>query len=101
MIQPAADPLAQVPPLLAEQLTEVRRGRFDVVQAIGRRIDDLLRQATEDGVLRGDEATRQHIRELQSELELALKQRMSDVGQARTRLRRGKTTLQAYRRGIA
>jgi hypothetical protein len=99
MTEPAADLLGQIEGLLARQLAEARQNRFDEVQAIGRRIDGLVRQATECATS-VDDATRARIHALQTELELIVKQRLDEVGDARARLRCGKSTLQAYRRGV-
>jgi hypothetical protein len=101
MTDPATDDLlARVQSLLVEQLAEVRRSRFDAARTISLRIDDLVRQASQRTQVVVDDATRERISSLQSELRLALKQRLSEVGAARDRLSRGKTTLQAYRRGV-
>jgi hypothetical protein len=94
------DLLDQVAGLLQEQLDHVRRGDFDAVSRTGERIDVLIRMATDHGGIAVGAGAREKIGHLQASLELTVRQRLSEVGEARTRLRQGRNTLQAYRRGV-
>ena len=91
--------LGRLQALLADQLDAVRRSDFDEVLAIGRRIDDLAGQASGHRAAPADAGARDRICRLQGAMELAITERLSQVRQARTRLRRGSKTLQAYRHG--
>jgi hypothetical protein len=95
------DLLDQVAGLLEEQLAHVRQGDFDAVGAIGERIDALVRLAANRGGLAVDSEAHAKITRLHTSLELAVRQRLSEVKESRSRLRRGSRTLEAYRRGTS